>query len=883
MSQSSTHLLRLRQRRGLTLAELLVAIALLGVGILGLVGSFNGIHKAIQQGKAATLASNLAQEKMQIIMQKSYYEILVTTAPAYDTRFSPPLAYDPGFFAPETILEGGISFTRLTCIQVVQENSGAIQVLAPTTSDTGMRQISVNIVWLKNGEPRKFTIQSIINNPNTVMANAVMQGRVTNATTGASIQSALVNAAENVGWRDTSNATGNYSMTLSPGTFNFVASAQGYYSRVTQASVAPNATATLNFSLTPIASGTVQGTVWKADHLLISNVVASTGSSNSWEYVELYNPTTGPIFIGDNTANGESGNPMPGYIPVLWGTTNASYHARHLYYINSTVPSNGFYLITNTGNADPATSCANITITGVSITPDACWRHVPFNAGGTDHAIQCGASCPGATSPDAGGVTLLRNGGVDSSYNLVAGWQNYVSDSVGWNQSSAGNAAPSNAVETTAITPISGNGLQPSEQLVRASHPGALSSSAGRAYDSGTNSLDFFNFAALTIRPYNTSNIYPPRAGTPLPGTIVSINDGLSAPSSATLVGSPPYAQFTIPGVATGTWVTFLDSGTLSAEVSNVIVTALATTSIPNAATTPAWPTGGAYSTILSSIGVMGTISGRVTDVIGGIITPAIVVNVGGANTTVGANGYYSVRMPTGTYSVVANQNNANATYETSTQPSVAVTLGDVTQNIDFRLVQGGRISGYITRDGTNPLPGVSVIALDSNGAARDTQVSGNNGLFTLINLTTGTYSVQPVLDSKENASPTTTSVVVTAGNTVSAGTFTVTGAMGTVTGSVTVSGSPIASGVLVIVSTASINIPPNLSSASLTGAAYYLDSSHEDGTYSLEVRGSSTTTYTAKGYYMYLNNQTPVISSRTVSGITVTAGQTTSGVNFAW
>jgi hypothetical protein len=106
---------------------------------------------------------------------------------------------------------------------------------------------------------------------------------------------------------------------------------------------------------------------------------------------------------------------------------------------------------------------------------------------------------------------------------------------------------------------------------------------------------------------------------------------------------------------------------------------------------------------------------------------------------------------------------------------------------------------------------------------------------------------------------------------------------MGTVTGSVTVSGSPIASGVLVIVSTASINIPPNLSSASLTGAAYYLDSSHEDGTYSLEVRGSSTTTYTAKGYYMYLNNQTPVISSRTVSGITVTAGQTTSGVNFAW
>ena len=40
-----------------------------------------------------------------------------------------------------------MSFTRYTNIQVVQENSGVIQVLPPTTPDTGMRQISETVVW----------------------------------------------------------------------------------------------------------------------------------------------------------------------------------------------------------------------------------------------------------------------------------------------------------------------------------------------------------------------------------------------------------------------------------------------------------------------------------------------------------------------------------------------------------------------------------------------------------------------------------------------------------------------------------------------------------------------------------------------------------------
>jgi hypothetical protein len=107
---------------------------------------------------------------------------------------------------------------------------------------------------------------------------------------------------------------------------------------------------------------------------------------------------------------------------------------------------------------------------------------------------------------------------------------------------------------------------------------------------------------------------------------------------------------------------------------------------------------------------------------------------------------------------------------------------------------------------------------------------------------------------------------------------------LGTVTGSVTSAGQPIKSGVMVVIATTTISTPPPaLSSNTLASTVYYADTSNENGTYSVDVRGSTTTAYTIAGFFMYMNGSLPVISTRTISNVTVTAGQTTSGVNFAW
>ncbi len=51
----------------------------------------------------------------------------------------------------------------------------------------------------------------------------------------------------------------------------------------------------------------------------------------------------------------------------------------------------------------------------------------------------------------------------------------------------------------------------------------------------------------------------------------------------------PPYAQFSVPGVATGTWIVFIDSGSTSAEIDTVTVVSNSTTSVPNAVD-DTWP-----------------------------------------------------------------------------------------------------------------------------------------------------------------------------------------------------------------------------------------------------------------------------------------------------
>jgi len=177
----------------------------------------------------------------------------------------------------------------------------------------------------------------------------------------------------------------------------------------------------------------------------------------------------------------------------------------------------------------------------------------------------------------------------------------------------------------------------------------------------------------------------------------------------------------------------------------------------------------------------------------------------------------------------------------------------------------------------------VAVAAYDSNDAAKGQEVSGTDGYFMMLNLSTGYYKVKPVLDSGETSGPSQIANTVAAGQTLFIGTFTISGAYGYMTGNVKDGATPIPSGVLVAVTSVTLAAgPPSLSTTTLEGASFYMASSDEDGTYTVPVRGSTYTLYNVYAWYTKFSGSTPNTVRKLHAGYSVTAGSSTY-VHFQW
>ena len=837
---------------GMTLVELMIALAILIIGIVGLVNSLAYIQKAVQASKNKTLASHLAQEKMQILKNMPYYQVIATSSPVHNTTdFAPEsLDYDAGYFPPDEITEGGVSYTRYTYVQAVKEDSGVLTTLAPNIPDTGMKRITITMVWGRgSGGKRKLTVRGVMANPDTVLANVVFNG-IVQTTSSVAIGGAMVQLVEGVGWGDTTNSSGQYNFNATPGSYTLMASATGYYSGRLPVVIPAGATRTNNLSLTKIATGSIKGYPWLTDHLVISQVVGSTTNASvtphyDQEYVEVFNPTTYTWTMNGNIGLKFQGASDPSKKTIL------------IDYLRSAVLSGGYYLFANTGN---------IVAGGVSVTADAVWASGNF---GFPYFAAQGNIIP---VDGDGGIGTVENSGAIELYKVSDGT---TLDKVGWRKS--GYFAP-----FYENTPIQTAGLTPNELYARrtsTSDSSGVNVSFGPAYDSNNNNIDFYDYSsAIGLPPHNSlSGGKTVISGTPAAGALVTASDGLSSSTEAWLSGTPPYAYFSLVDVATGSWTVLISSGAYSLEK--------ATVTIPSAGSVYTFVN---TTTFLTTASTDGLITGRITNALG-VPLPGIVVAPGGVTTD--SDGRYRLRAASGMANVTANPTvGGTSLYVTLSSNTIPVETGKVHAGVDFVLYQGGRVSGFVTGDGTNGLSGIAVVILDANSIAQDQQVSDANGRFSSVVLSTGYYIVQPVIGAIAKSSPvsSTTTLLATAPNQFSS-TFTISGALGYITGSVTYGGNPIKTGVLIVVTTATLSgtppVPPDLSTASLAGTPYYVVSSVENGTYKVAVRNSVTPPYNVYAYYPLSVSAASdaVIYSAKTAGVSVTAGNTHSGVDFSW
>jgi hypothetical protein len=253
---------------GFSQAELLVTLALLSIGFLSAAGTFKGIAKGIFISKTKSLASNLTQEKIELLKDKSYFRLRVTTAPAAVPGLSPAVYTDSGNYPGETLLVGGISFHRHTLVEKVRKAAGSdnLEVVPWDHPDTGLKRITVAVAWREEGEWKQQRLVNLRENPARAAANVEFQG-VVRSTWGAALPGAVVEVAENPAWRDAADAAGYYEFSLSPGTYTLRASAPGYFtSAAANRNVSVSSTpVSTSFNLTQKNSGTVSGarSMWR--------------------------------------------------------------------------------------------------------------------------------------------------------------------------------------------------------------------------------------------------------------------------------------------------------------------------------------------------------------------------------------------------------------------------------------------------------------------------------------------------------------------------------------------------------------------------------------------------------------------------------------------
>lgn len=834
-------------KRAFTLTELMISMVIISIAMFGVVEAFKAISTAIQFSKDRAIAVNLAQEKMQIIKQMNYYKVIVTTSVSYLTEFNPPIPYDNSYFLPETILEGGVYYTRYVYVTPVTELNGRIIEMPPQTPDTGMKKIKVFVVWKSKFKKGKVSLESIYSNLETIMANATISGRVLDKDSFLPISGALISIAEYLGVKGVSNNEGKYSFSISPGIYSIFVEARGFFPYFGMVSISPNQNRIFDVELKKMGVSSLKGVLWINKNLVISQIVGSTVSPTGFdqEYIEIYNPTTYSWLVKGNIGL---------RFQRIYDDSKKNILIN---YLTDYIQPNGFYLFANT---------MTITVGGNVIQADAIWSSFnspmdfPYFSQSNPNIIPVF----GDGSDEGGGAVEL--------YRISDGM---ILDQVGWNRNDG--ASGKKTAPFFEKTPIPQNiGLQRSEQYVRYSSTASVSSSFGPGYDSNNNSVDFEDILPLSIYPRNSSITLPLLAGTPAAGSIISCNDGLSISTFSYLVGYPrPYAYFQLIDIATGTWMCVMSSSSYSNVIESITFSENSSVDLRNV--------------FLTTSVTWGYIAGMVTDVYGNNISPAIKVLSSDGNYTYVSNKRYLIQVTTSPIDIIINPQNLNPQYVSVSSMGISVSFGEIKSGLDFVLYQGGRIRGRIIIEGsTIPVSGVSFTVNDMNDVARDSQITDSLGYFTTNVLSTGVYIVQPVVDIKEKVTPSSYTVaVVNPGTIVFSTTFTISDSWGYISGNVKFANKPIKTGVLIVVTTTTLsgNPPtvPTISSITLTNSPIYFASTNESGNYTVEVRHSTTTPYIVYAYYPYLNNDIFQIYWASRTNVRVWSGQTTRGIDFSW
>jgi len=132
---STTHYPLPTKKAGFTLTEVLMAMAVLLIGVLGVIQLFPTGLNASRESKDETVATNLVQAKLENFKAANYDDIVNEDRAKVSTNPN-----DPSY-----------KFDRQTQVQYVDTN------LAQSTQDLGLKKIIVTVFWQENGQEKSVS------------------------------------------------------------------------------------------------------------------------------------------------------------------------------------------------------------------------------------------------------------------------------------------------------------------------------------------------------------------------------------------------------------------------------------------------------------------------------------------------------------------------------------------------------------------------------------------------------------------------------------------------------------------------------------------------------------------------------------------------------
>ena len=156
--------------RGVSLIELIIAIVILSVAVVIISLTFPRVSLTLTHNRQRMVASNFGASRMEELKQETYDYLIVND----QTNFGSDLTCDcrlvnfGAFPSTDTFLvDGGITFTRKTCVHLVDTSASPPTSACPddpltSATDKGTKNIRVYVSWTSGGKNYSTESESLV-------------------------------------------------------------------------------------------------------------------------------------------------------------------------------------------------------------------------------------------------------------------------------------------------------------------------------------------------------------------------------------------------------------------------------------------------------------------------------------------------------------------------------------------------------------------------------------------------------------------------------------------------------------------------------------------------------------------------------------------------